>query len=110
MQARTFDFGKIVVAAGSAGLLAGLGAWFLIPKQFVSETTLQLPWVRLTDEKAESDYAHRVAGKLLSRSSLQETIRLCKLYPAEVAKVPREDVVARMRTSIAIWPDLALDS
>ena len=39
MQARTFGFGTIVAAAGSAGLLAGLGAWVLIPKQFVSETT-----------------------------------------------------------------------
>jgi hypothetical protein len=58
----------------------------------------------MTDEKAESSFANRVAGGLVSRSSLQETIRLFKLYPAEVAKVPLEDVVAKMRNNIAIAP------
>ena len=58
----------------------------------------------MTDAKAESDFANRVAGKLLSRSSLQKTIRLFQLYPAEAAKLPLEEVVAKMRDSIAIRP------
>lgn len=98
MQLRTGSFWKVMVfsgVTGLAGLLIGLAVSAGMPKQYLSQSVIRM-------EPENADYIKQLARSVLSRPALTAIVHGYKLYPAEQAKMPLEDVVAEMKNDIQI--------
>jgi hypothetical protein len=104
MQMRTWNFGKILVVAGLAGAVVGLGLSFAMPRQYVSEAVIKMvPSADLpVANQSAGEYVLRKAKGVLSRSSLTHVIQTFGLYADERAKMPLEEVVELMKKKVHV--------
>jgi polysaccharide chain length determinant protein (PEP-CTERM system associated) len=99
----------IVAATTAIGAFAGLVVSASQHNMFVSEMLVQITPQRVPDAIVRStvtvrteDRMDSLEAQVKSRTNLERLIREFNLYPEEVARLPMEDVVARMRTAIVI--------
>jgi capsular polysaccharide biosynthesis protein len=100
MQMMTWNFGKILLAAGVAGALVAAGISFAVPKQYASQTVLSVTGSGVD----AADAVFTQAQQTESRGSLMSIIKSEALYPTEQAKMPIEDVVEKVKRNIGISP------
>jgi polysaccharide chain length determinant protein (PEP-CTERM system associated) len=88
---------------------AGFAASYILPKRFTSRTTV------LVDEpKVPENYVHPVVSEdlnqrlatmqeqILSRTQLEAIIERFNLFPKQRGRVPKEDLIARMRDAVVV--------
>jgi uncharacterized protein involved in exopolysaccharide biosynthesis len=101
MQLQTLRGGRTIALAGLIGLLLGAGCWFVMPTRYRSTATLGVySSTPLGSDRFDAD----MVKMLLTRQSLGGIIKKYKLYPADQAKMPLEDVVDEMFKNIHVRP------
>ena len=102
MQMKTWNFGKILLAAGVAGALVAAGISFAVPKQYASQTVLSVTGPASGVDAADAVFTQ--AQQTESRGSLMLIIKSEALYPTERTTMPIEDVIDKMKSRIRISP------
>lgn len=101
MQIRTWNVGKILAAAGLAGIIVAMGIALNVRKVYVSTSVVK---ITSSSPQETSGHMHSLARDVLSRASLTQTIAALDLYPRERSKMPLEDVIDRMQRNIQVLP------
>ncbi len=91
-------------AMGLAGLLIGLAISLGLTKQYVSQSLIRISSNPAISKSDRDDQVVSMARAILSRSTLRTLIQTYGLYPEKRAKMPLEDVVAKMINDITIRP------
>jgi hypothetical protein len=102
MQTKTWNFGKIFLAAGLAGVLAAAGVWFGTPKKYASQAVLGFGGLMSWDDAGQVLF--EAARRAESRDALLRIVTMDGLYQGEREKMPITDVIERMKRSIRIAP------
>jgi polysaccharide chain length determinant protein (PEP-CTERM system associated) len=89
----------------------GLGAAVVLPKRYTSQTTVLVDRATVPAEYVKpvvsEDLNHRLASmqqQILSRTRLQPIIDKFGLYAKDQGRVPTEDLVERLRSSVTVTP------
>ena len=100
----------LVIPAALGATLVYLASQ-LIPNRYTSATMVLIAGQTVPENYVSpvvtADLHQRLAAmqeQILSRSRLQSVIERFGLYPKDVNRVPMEDLVARLRASIAVQP------
>lgn len=101
MQFSIPSFPKLALMLSVAGLLAGLGVSYMATPRYESSAVLQ---VNDRGGPAARRQIQAIEATVLSRTSLSTLIQTphLELYPADMAKLPLEDVIENMRRDIRI--------
>jgi polysaccharide chain length determinant protein (PEP-CTERM system associated) len=93
----------VVIAAATAVVAV------LLPDQYRSETLIlvvpqRVPesYVRAPVTTKIEDRLRSIQQQILTRTKLEQIVRDQKLYPREVARLPMEDVIERMRRDVRV--------
>jgi hypothetical protein len=98
MQMTTWNFGRILIVGGVAGLaLASIGA-FLRPAQYVSSTNVEI----YGSDNAALSLTDNLFKSALSHESLAAVIQEHNLYPRERGDESPDELVTRMEKAIAL--------
>jgi LPS O-antigen subunit length determinant protein (WzzB/FepE family) len=107
MQLTLPTFPKLAIALSVVGMLAGLGASFLVTPRYVSTATLQLgDSFGSANADDPGQQVSQIANEVLSRTSLSATIQdpRLDLYQRDRSHIPLEDVIENMRRDVLIRP------
>ncbi|HVO58736.1 MAG TPA: XrtA system polysaccharide chain length determinant [Dongiaceae bacterium] len=91
------------------GVVLGLGAAYVLPKKFTSQTlvlvdspTVSADLVKPVVSEASNQRLASMKEQILSRSRLQPVIEKFNLYPGDRGKVHIEDLVERLKKGIEV--------
>ncbi|MBV9269227.1 MAG: hypothetical protein JO061_23865, partial [Acidobacteriaceae bacterium] len=100
-----------VLAPAFAGLVISTVVAYLLPDTYVSTALMrivpqQIPesFVQNASSQQIADHINAMAENILSRNTLTSLINTYHLYKTELKSEPMEDVINKMRSSIAIRP------
>jgi hypothetical protein len=103
------SFPKLALMLGTAGILLGFGASFLVSPDYISSAVLaveQNPEATGAPSSRRNlpEYTMALQNEILSRTSLSSIIHdpRLELYPRDLARYPLEDVIENMRKSLRI--------
>jgi len=102
MQIRTWNVGKILAAAGLAGMLIGLAVALAMPKRYESTSTVR--FALSNSPITNLDKLDNIVSNIRGRASLMQIIAAHDLYPAERDRMPVMEVIDMMRRKIYIIP------
>lgn len=98
-----------ILLLGSTMAAAGFGVSRVVPKRYMSRTTVLVDEPRVPDNYVHpvmtEDLSQRLATmqeQILSRTQLDAIIERFNLFPKLRGKVPKEDLIARMRTAVVV--------
>ena len=101
----------LIIAPAVLGPVLAYGASLLLPARYVSQTLVLVEQQRVPESFVKSvvnDELNQRLGtmreQILSRARLQPVIEKFDLYKADTGKVPMEELVERLRSSIIVTP------
>jgi polysaccharide chain length determinant protein (PEP-CTERM system associated) len=105
----------IVTSLAVAGAVLGFGIALVIPKKYTSQTVVLVEQPRVPESVVKSviseDLNHRLASmqeQILSRTRLEPIIDRFGLFAVDVRRVPKGDLIDRLRKAISVTPIAAM--
>jgi polysaccharide chain length determinant protein (PEP-CTERM system associated) len=101
----------LIAVLAVLGASLGYGIARYLPKRYTSRTLVlvEAPSVpeKIVTPVVSADTSQRLASmqqEIMSRTRLEPLIQQFRLYPQDVSRVPTEDLVARLRSTIEVTP------
>jgi hypothetical protein len=104
MQFRSWSFVRITLTCSILGALTAAALSFAVPPQYISQTVLTVTGSPTAPEEGLMPFLSRLQDFTLDQNFLATLIQQKNLYPRERTRMPLNQVVVKMRTSIFIRP------